>query len=162
MPLVRIGGKFWRPPFMNPLDGGSATKISPSSHKSACQKANEQWESLNLKTRFCDCFGSKGQKMDQGSMDPHFGPIPWTPCHGPGPWILFYFYRKVLDRVHEHSFLNNENWTKTEIVQKYDLTRRCRPGGGALVYFLGGYVPPGTPNWHPVLKKNSAKIDSPF
>ena len=27
-------------------------------------------------------------------------------------------------------------------------------GGGALGYFLGGYVPPGTPNWHPVLKKN--------
>ena len=26
-------------------------------------------------------------------------------------------------------------------------------GGGALGYFLGGYVPPGTPNWHPVLKK---------
>ena len=31
---------------------------------------------------------------------------------GPGPWTLF---------------LNNENRTKTEIVQKYDLTRRCRP-----------------------------------
>ena len=29
------------------------------------------------------------------------------------------------------------------------------PGGrGALGYFMGGYVPPGTPNWHPVLKKN--------
>ena len=25
-------------------------------------------------------------------------------------------------------------------------------GGGALGYFLGGYVPPGTPNWHPILK----------
>ena len=25
-------------------------------------------------------------------------------------------------------------------------------GGGALGYFLGGYVPPGTPNWHPVLE----------
>ena len=36
-----------------------------------------------------------------------------------------------------------------------------RPGG-ALGYFLGGYVPPGTPNWHPVLKKNSPKIDTPF
>ena len=35
-------------------------------------------------------------------------------------------------------------------------------GGGALGYFLGGYVPPGTPNWHPVLKKNSPKIDTPF
>ena len=29
-------------------------------------------------------------------------------------------------------------------------------------YFLGGYVPPGTPNWHPVLKKISPKIDTPF
>ena len=27
------------------------------------------------------------------------------------------------------------------------------PGGGALGYFLGGYVPPGTPNWHSVLKE---------
>ena len=40
---------------------------------------------------------------------------------------------------------------------------RLDPGGrGALGYFLGGYVPPGTPNWHPVLKKNSHKIDTPF
>ena len=35
-------------------------------------------------------------------------------------------------------------------------------GGGALGYFLGGYVPPGTPNWHPVLKKISPKIDTPI
>ena len=37
-----------------------------------------------------------------------------------------------------------------------------RRGGGALGYFLGGYVPPGTPDWHPVLKKNSPKIDTLF
>ena len=35
-----------------------------------------------------------------------------------------------------------------------------QPPGGALGYFLGGYVPPGTPNWHPVLKKISLKIDT--
>ena len=34
--------------------------------------------------------------------------------------------------------------------------------GGALEYFLGGYVPPGTPNWHPVLEKISPNIDAPF
>ena len=34
--------------------------------------------------------------------------------------------------------------------------------GGAIGYFLGGYVPPGTPNWHPVLKKISPKIDTLF
>ena len=34
--------------------------------------------------------------------------------------------------------------------------------GGALGYFLGGYVPPGTPNWQPVLEKISPKIDTPF
>ena len=32
------------------------------------------------------------------------------------------------------------------------------PGGGALGYFFGGYVPPGTPNWHPVLKKIALKL----
>ena len=31
-------------------------------------------------------------------------------------------------------------------------------GGGSLGYFLGGYVPPGTPNWHPVLKQNPLKL----
>ena len=31
-------------------------------------------------------------------------------------------------------------------------------GGGALGYFLGGYVPPRTPNWHPVLKKKTLKL----
>ena len=30
--------------------------------------------------------------------------------------------------------------------------------GGALGYFLGGYVPPGTPNWHLVLKKIPLKL----
>ena len=35
-------------------------------------------------------------------------------------------------------------------------------GGGGAGYFLGGYVPPGTTNWHPVLKKISPKIDTPF
>ena len=44
------------------------------------------------------------------------------------------------------------------IVVNYNYLR----GGGALGYFLGGYVPPGTPNWHPVLKKISPKIDTPF
>ena len=34
--------------------------------------------------------------------------------------------------------------------------------GGGLGFFLGGYVPPGTPNWHPVLEKISPKIDAPF
>ena len=35
-------------------------------------------------------------------------------------------------------------------------------GGGALGYLLGGYVPPRTPNWHPVLEKISPKTDTPF
>ena len=34
--------------------------------------------------------------------------------------------------------------------------------GGALGYFMGGHVPPETPNWHPVLKIISPKIDTPF
>ena len=42
------------------------------------------------------------------------------------------------------------------------LLQFCPGGGGALGYFLGGYVSPGTPDWHPVLKKNSPKLDTPF
>ena len=67
--------------------------------------------------------------MDQGFMDPLFGPGPWTTfmdqVHGPPVMarsmdsLFFYFYKKVLHQVHEHS--------KTEIVPKKDLTRRCRP-----------------------------------
>ena len=37
-----------------------------------------------------------------------------------------------------------------------------QPPGAALGYFLGGYVPPRTPNWHPVLKKIFPKIDTQF
>ena len=29
-------------------------------------------------------------------------------------------------------------------------------GGGGLGYFLGGYVPPGTPNWQPVRIKSQS------
>ena len=35
-------------------------------------------------------------------------------------------------------------------------------GGEGTWVFFGGYVPPGTPNSYPVLKKNSPKIDAPF
>ena len=64
--------------------------------------------------------------MDQGSMDPLFGPGPWTTfmdrVHGPPVMDqvheqFFNFYKKVLHQVHGRS--------KTEIVPKKDLTRRC-------------------------------------
>ena len=48
------------------------------------------------------------------------------------------------------------------VITEPSLAAVAIPGGGALGYFLGGYVPPGTPNWHPVLNKNSPKIDTPF
>ena len=35
---------------------------------------------------------------------------------------------------------------------------KLHKAGGALGHFLGGYVPPGTPNWHPVLKKFPLKL----
>lgn len=41
-----------------------------------------------------------------GSIDHFHGPGPWTPCHEPRPWTLFYFCGKVLDRVHGHSLFN--------------------------------------------------------
>ena len=131
MPLVWIGEKFWRPPFMNPLDGGSATNIFPEFAQVSPPAGKWAMGKLDPVIALEDKTWTRGPYIN-----PQFGPVPWTPCHGPGPWtpchgpgpwILFYLYRKVLDRVHGHSFLNNENWTKTEIVQKYDLTRHCRP-----------------------------------
>ena len=58
---------------------------------------------------------------------------------------------------------NIANYTNME--QNEALVIKQKPSkipGGALGYFLGGYVPPGTPNWHPVLEKISPKIDTPF
>ena len=40
----------------------------------------------------------------------------------------------------------------------FDLNFGLGPGGH-LGIFLGGYVPPGTPNWHCRSKKISPKID---
>ena len=45
---------------------------------------------------------------------------------------------------------------KATLSVKFILSRG--EGGGTLGYFLGGYVPPGTPNWHPVLKKFPLKL----
>ena len=44
-------------------------------------------------------------------------------------------------------------------VFRYSFSETIR--GGALGFSLGGYVLPGTPNWHPVLKI-SPKMDTPF
>ena len=63
--------------------------------------------------------------------------------------------------------LSNALWTRlrghgflVEAVRPFLVVKY--PGGGALGYFFGGHVPPGTPNWHPVLKINSPKIDTLF
>ena len=51
-------------------------------------------------------------------------------------------------------------------IYKYDdlLSRPERGGGGGHlgIFWVGMCVPPVTPNCHPVLKKNSPKIDTPF
>ena len=61
-----------------------------------------------------------------------------------------------------HSLILGPLFLKSAIVifrqQFIPIILCCLPRG----YFLGGYVPPGTPNWHPVLKKISSKIDTLF
>ena len=68
--------------------------------------------------------------MDQGSMDPIFGPGPWTTfmgrVHGPpvmdqvhGQFFLLFFIRRFCTR--------SMDTPKTEIVPKKDLTRRYQP-----------------------------------
>ena len=60
--------------------------------------------------------------------------------------------------------ITERNWYNYTVVesQHVSLRRRLSPRGGGTWVFSGGYVPPGTPNWHPVLKNNSPKIDTPL
>ena len=62
--------------------------------------------------------------------------------------------------------LSNALWTRLRghgfLVEAVRPSRVVKYPGGALGYFFGGYVPPGTANWHPVLKINSPKIDTLF
>ena len=62
--------------------------------------------------------------------------------------IKSYLFCSILEsavvRIEMEVVLQCENYVQVDA-----LTR----GKGTLGYFLGGYVPPGTPNWHPVLKK---------
>ena len=73
-------------------------------------------------------------------------------------------YQLITVEVKLHFEHNNiANYTNME--QNEALVIKQKPSkipGEALGYFLGGYVPPGTPNWHPVLEKISPKIDTPF
>ena len=43
---------------------------------------------------------------------------------------------------------------ETLILSQSNQSNQSRARGGPLGYFLGGYVPPGTPNWQPRSKKN--------
>ena len=57
---------------------------------------------------------------------------------------------------------NIENFSRFHCIVILGSTWVQTRGGGALGYFLGGYMPPGTPNWHHVLKIIRPKIDTPF
>ena len=66
-----------------------------------------------------------------------------------------------LERVRTN-FIPRFNYVTWSHVKKIQEPRYVPGGGGALGYFLGGYVLAGAPNWHPVLKKISPKTDTPF
>ena len=53
-------------------------------------------------------------KHGAGVRRPLFGPGPRTTIMDRVHGHFVNFYRKVLHRVHEHSFLNSESWTNTE------------------------------------------------
>ena len=56
------------------------------------------------------------------------------------------------------SLVNNSSIAGKTMI--WNIINLSQTPGGALGYFLGGYVLPGTPNWHPVLKKISSKLVS--
>ena len=61
----------------------------------------------------------------------------------------FYALREVMPLNNSLKNDTDDDTFDLESATQTDIEAR----GGALGYFLGGYVPPGTPNWHPVLKK---------
>ena len=80
-------------------------------------------------------------------------------------FFVFLLLIKLIKTVHspqeKNSLLfdllfNNGDRTQWSPIRSL-IIRVIKPGGG-LGYFLGGYVPPGTPNWQPVRKKNPLKL----
>ena len=61
--------------------------------------------------------------------------------------IVFFL---IISKVHSWQIPGNDFAARKS---KSETLGGTKPRGGALGYFLGGYVPPRTPNWHPVLKK---------
>jgi len=65
-------------------------------------------------------------------------------------------------KVYSQNYLLRCSDRQQELCTSRISFRRLGPPGGTLGYFLSGYVLPGTPNWHPVLKKICPKIYTPF
>ena len=81
-------------------------------------------------------------------------------------FILFAFFPLELHRKRPPKTVTSTFQTAVSTLQHvvFSLCTQCSSIKLNLIlgYFLGGYVPPGTPNWHPVLEKISPKIDTPF
>ena len=87
-------------------------------------------------------------------------------------WLrMFIFFRTVVETLGRAGLYVMTNRVRFELLFLVALLKmqphysqsqwKCDsiPGGGlALGYFLGWYVPPGTPNWHTVLKKFPLKL----
>ena len=80
-------------------------------------------------------------------------------------FALFILCMDILfnSKRHGNSFMQNSvalHYFKMRLSGAICLLTSGVGGGGLglLGYFLGGYVPPGTPNWHPVLKKFPPKL----
>ena len=75
-------------------------------------------------------------------------------------WLRFYSCRCLMTSVFLYIDRFQRKDFRANVLIRF--LRTSPGGGGVLVYFLGGYVPSETPNWHPVLKTNCPKIDTPF
>ena len=71
-------------------------------------------------------------------------------------WIFFSTLKDM--EIHLCKTLLLYTISKWGLVVQFAYWPRGGGGLGSLGYFLGGYVPPGTPNWHPVLKKFPPKL----
>ena len=111
-----------------------------------------------------NCIFKSSQRIGQCYIPSEF--VPFWNC----PWVEGIFCSNPLWLL---AVCKSTLWNKLskngQLIVDWHLCERLvcvafyrREGGGHLAIFLGGYVPPGTPNWHPILKKISPKINPAF
>ena len=96
-----------------------------------------------------DCIGIRGVQFNSGTWNSFFLLTTLSMRDKKKLSVL----RKVVTIVYQKKNPGRLKLLRRQVSHMAQKAVPSKTPGGALGYFLGGYLPPGTPNWHPVLKK---------